>query len=238
MCVTADACTANFGNFGMRFNNLEPRIRLREQLRRWRSCRTDRAVELQLRNARCGQRCAPCIRGRRSTADSSRDGQVQGARAVHAGCVAWKPGAASSIARSSSTKTFDLPAAKPELQPYKEVSAAAVGKWEALIAATNGKSETYDPTVIPIYGGSTDFEQNRTAWRTRWQRCSWPTLRAMRPKRQQLTGPRSLRLQTRASVPAQPARRSTSRSSATTTTGTRTLPSTVTRIPGCVSTSV
>ena len=26
MCVTADACTANFGNFGMRFNNLEPRI--------------------------------------------------------------------------------------------------------------------------------------------------------------------------------------------------------------------
>ena len=26
MCVTADACSGNFGNFGMRFNNLEPRI--------------------------------------------------------------------------------------------------------------------------------------------------------------------------------------------------------------------
>ena len=26
MMVTADALTANFGNFGMRFNNLEPRI--------------------------------------------------------------------------------------------------------------------------------------------------------------------------------------------------------------------
>jgi hypothetical protein len=25
-CVTADVCTGNFGNFGMRFNNLEPRI--------------------------------------------------------------------------------------------------------------------------------------------------------------------------------------------------------------------
>src|SRR6266566_8137612 len=25
-CVTSDVCTANYGNFGMRFNNLEPRI--------------------------------------------------------------------------------------------------------------------------------------------------------------------------------------------------------------------
>lgn len=28
-CVTADVCTANYGNFGMRFNNLEPRVEYR-----------------------------------------------------------------------------------------------------------------------------------------------------------------------------------------------------------------
>ena len=33
--TTADVLTANFGNFGMRFNNLEPRIAVREQLGGW-----------------------------------------------------------------------------------------------------------------------------------------------------------------------------------------------------------
>ncbi len=32
LSVTADAGAANFGNFGMRFNNLEPRAVVREQL--------------------------------------------------------------------------------------------------------------------------------------------------------------------------------------------------------------
>jgi hypothetical protein len=47
-------------------------------------------------------------------------------------------------------ETFDPSGPKPELKGYKEVSAAALTKWEALIAATAGKSEVYDPSVIPL----------------------------------------------------------------------------------------
>jgi hypothetical protein len=46
----------------------------------------------------------------------------------------------------------------PELQPYQDVAAAALAKWEALIAATADADFTYATTVLPLnLGPDTEF---------------------------------------------------------------------------------
>ncbi len=49
-------------------------------------------------------------------------------------------------------ETVDPATAPPALVPYTEVGAAALSKWDALIALTNGKSDEYEKSVIPIDG--------------------------------------------------------------------------------------
>lgn len=163
MCVTADACTGNFGNFGMRFNNLEPRIPYENN-----SAGGDREVARQPWDQNYG------VLGAANDA----------LRAYAAGITLPAPGetdkfkALAQFAQAASLtnlalifdrafivdETFDLTGPKPDLQSYKDVSAAALTKWEAVIAATAGKSESYDPTVIPLtVGPLTSVRLNRVA---------------------------------------------------------------------------
>lgn len=163
MCVTADACSANFGNFGMRFNNLEPRIPYENN-----SAGGDRAVTEQPWNQNYGTLGA--------ANDALRAFAAGVALPTAAETDKYKALAQFTQAAALTNlglifdrafvvdETFDPTGPKPELKGYKEVSAAAAAKWDALIAATNGKSETYDLTVIPITPGPlTSVRLNRLA---------------------------------------------------------------------------
>lgn len=163
MCVTADACSANFGNFGMRFNNLEPRIAYENN-----SAGGDRAVAESPWNFNYGTLGA--------ANDALRAYAAGVALSTQAETDKFKALAQFTQAASLMNlalifdrafivdETFDPTAGKPELKTYKEVSAAAAAKWDLVIAATNGKSETYDLSVIPITPGPlTSVRLNRLA---------------------------------------------------------------------------
>lgn len=151
MQVTADASTANFGNFGMRFNNVQPRIAYANN-----SAGGDRDVA-----------AAPW--------DNSYSalGAANDVLRAFAGGLQLDGGAAETdqfkqlaqfVQAAELTNLaliFDQafvvdetmqPGDKPELVPYKDVSAAAMTKWDALIAASNGKSYVYDQSVLPLEG--------------------------------------------------------------------------------------
>lgn len=152
MCVTADACSANFGNFGMRFNNLEPRIAYENN-----SAGGDRAVTESPWNFNFGTLGA--------ANDALRAFAAGVALPTAAETAKFKALAQFTQAASLMNlalifdrsfvvdETFDPTGPKPELKTYKEVSAAAAAKFETLIADLNGKAETYDLTVIPITPG-------------------------------------------------------------------------------------
>ncbi|MEP6507557.1 MAG: hypothetical protein ABJC63_04960 [Gemmatimonadales bacterium] len=163
LCVTADACSANFGNFGMRFNNLEPRIPYGNN-----SAGGDRTVTESPWNGNYGTLGA--------ANDALRAFGAGVGLATAAETAKYKALAQFTQAASLMNlalifdkafivdETFDPAGAKPELKPYKEVSAAAAARFETLIAATTGKAETYDPTVIPLtVGPLTSNRVNRMA---------------------------------------------------------------------------
>jgi len=149
MCVTADACTANFGNFGMRFNNLEPRIPYENS-----SAGGDREVSEQPWNLNYGTLGAANDALRAfaagvalpTAAETNKfKALAQFTQAASLTNLAWIFDRAFVV-----DETFDPAGPKPELKPYKEVAAAALTKWDALIANTAGKSEIYDPSILPL----------------------------------------------------------------------------------------
>jgi hypothetical protein len=159
--VTADAATANFGNFGMRFNNLEPRTPYENN-----SAGNDRVVT-----------------ERPWTGTYSALGAANDAlRALKGGIVT--PGA-DGVDRSRSAALFtqagsftnlallfnqafvvtedaDL-AVAPTLVPYTVVRDSALAKWDALIALTQGKTWSWDATVLPLSVPQTAGNINRIA---------------------------------------------------------------------------
>lgn len=150
--VTADAYTANFGNFGMRFNNLEPRAPYDNQ-----SASGDAAVA-------------------RDPWDNNYAalGQANDVLKAFAGGIVLDGGAAETdqykslamfVQAASLTnlaliydkafvvdETFDPTKGLPELVPYTDVAAAAQAKWDAVIAATAGKTYEYGDAVLPMGG--------------------------------------------------------------------------------------
>lgn len=160
--VTADASTANFGNFGMRFNNLQPRIPYANT-----TTGNDRVVS------------QTPWEGNYRTLASSNDVLKALDRGISLGSTAetekFKHIAMFTQAGSLTNLglIFDrafivdekADAATLALSPYADVSAAAVAKWEALIAATAGKSYDYSAdNVLPTVGTSvTSTWLNRVA---------------------------------------------------------------------------
>ena len=163
LSVTADVLTCNFGNFGMRFNNLQPRIAYTNS-----SAADDGLVAY----------------------DSwSSNYQVLGAAndVLRAFATGLSLGSADTTEKFKQLAMFSQAAAltnlaltfdkafivdeatdpakeKPELQPYAAVTAAALARWNALIAASAGKNFDYEATVIPIQGGPlTSAKLNRIA---------------------------------------------------------------------------
>lgn len=149
LSVTSDNGSANFGNFGMRFNNLEPRAPYVNN-----SAGGDRAVTESPWNFNYG------------TLGAANDVLIaidNGVEVPNGETAKYKALAQFSQAASLANIAilFDQgfvvdeksAGTKPEFKKYPEVSAAAMAKWDALIAGLNGKNDTYDVSVIPIAAG-------------------------------------------------------------------------------------
>jgi len=151
--VTADAYTANFGNFGMRFNNLEPRIAYNNV-----SSASDAEVA-------------------RNPWDNNYAtlGQANDVLRALASGIVLDGGAAETdqyktLAMFTQALTLTNLAllydkafvvdesftpgssAPPQLVPYTQVAAAAQAKWDAVIAASAGKTYEYGDAVLPMSG--------------------------------------------------------------------------------------
>jgi len=153
LTVTADVGTANFGNFGMRFNNLEPRIPYENN-----SAGGDRdATQEPWNNGYAALGAAnDMLRatdagvvlngGAAATAKYRALAQfAQAATLSHLGMLFDK-----AFIVDEKTKAGE----KPDLKPYKDVLAAAMTKWDATIAALQGKTETYEATTLPLTAGA------------------------------------------------------------------------------------
>lgn len=163
LCVTADACTSNFGNFGMRFNNLEPRLPYENN-----SAGGDRFVSSRPWDSYYGTLGAAndALRAFASGVALATPAETDKFKALAQFSQAASLGNLALLFDRAFVvdEAFDPAGPKPELKPYAEVSAAALAKWEALVASTNGKTETYDPSVIPLnVGPLTSARLNRFA---------------------------------------------------------------------------
>lgn len=161
--VTADQMTANFGNFGMRFNNLEPR----------------KAYD----NNSAG--------GDRDVAESPWDnnyGTLGAAndvlKAINSGVViddaatTEKYRVLAKFAQAASFANLGLifdqafitdetfipgESAVPDATPYTDVVAAAVASFDNVISSTASVSEVYDATEFPLVAGLNSAALNRIA---------------------------------------------------------------------------
>lgn len=153
LSVTADMATANFGNFGMRFNNLEPRIAFENS-----SAGGDREVAERPWDFNYGALGAANDALRALTSGGI---VIPGAGNTEKYKQLAQFTQAATLMKLGLTfdqafvidETFDLDGALPVLVPYAEVSAAAVGMWEALAADASGQSFTYDVAEFPVQGG-------------------------------------------------------------------------------------
>lgn len=150
--VTADAYTGNFGNFGMRFNNLQPRIPYNNA-----SAASDAEVArnpwdnnyANLNDANDVVRAFSkgiVLDGGAAETDQYKSLAmfVQAATLTNIALLYDKAFVVD--------ETFDPTKDLPQLVPYAQVAAAAQKKWDAVIAATAGKTYEYGDAVLPMAG--------------------------------------------------------------------------------------
>jgi hypothetical protein len=157
LSVTADALTGNFGNFGMRFNNLEPRID-------YHNVASDNDAEV----ARDPWNNLYTALGQANSVLKA----VNGGMKLPGGTDQYK--ALAQLTQAGSLmqlaliydkafivdENFDASKGTPAFSPYTDVSKAAVAKFDALIAATStaaGQAWTYSDanTIMPLSNGVT-----------------------------------------------------------------------------------
>lgn len=150
--VTADAATANFGNFGMRFNNEQPRIAYNNN-----SASGDAQVA-----ARPWGGNYSAIGAANDALRAMDDGVVSSDaienERVRSAALFTQAGTLSNLAMLFDQafvvdETTD-PLNPPSLVGYADVRAAALAKWDALIALTQGKTWAWDQTWLPLVGGA------------------------------------------------------------------------------------
>ena len=149
MQVTSDVSTCNYGNFGMRFNNLEPRIAYGNN-----SAGGDRGVTESPWNSSYSSLGAAndAIRGFNAGLKFA-GGQAESDKFKR--LAQFTQAAALTQLALIFDKAFIIdettdPQVPPPLSPYTAVSANAVAKWAALATAEAGKNDTFDPTTFPM----------------------------------------------------------------------------------------
>ncbi len=159
--VTADAATANFGNFGMRFNNLEPRVAYNNN-----SAGGDAAATVRPWDDNFGALGAANDALRALASGIVIPGADGNAKTRAAGLFA-QAGAMTNLALIFDrafvvTEATDL-AAAPSLVPYTVVRDSALKKWDELITLTQGKTWSWDGDVMPLSVPATAANINRIA---------------------------------------------------------------------------
>ncbi|MFN2603935.1 MAG: hypothetical protein ABR582_14430 [Gemmatimonadaceae bacterium] len=160
--VTSDVTTGNFGNFGMRFNNLEPRIPYANS-----SAGGDRAVTETPWNYNYGTIGATndVLRALKTglslgSADLTEQykEEAQFAQAASYTYLAMEFDKAFVVTEDSD------PASPPSLVPYAAVRDSTLRMWKTLIAATSGKNYSYSLADLPLADGAlTSQRMNRIA---------------------------------------------------------------------------
>ena len=153
LTITADVMTANYGNFGMRFHNVEPRGEYLNNSAggddQWvaRSAWNNNYADLGSANDVLIALGKGISLGDAATNDKYKALAVFGQAAALSNLALYFDQA------FIVDETTDL-TVEPELQPYSAVAAAALAKWDALIALTAGKSETYEAGIVPFADGN------------------------------------------------------------------------------------
>jgi hypothetical protein len=148
--VTGDLETMNYGNFGARFNNLEPRIPYAND-----------AANGDIEVAQVPWENQYATLGEANDALRAIAGglQLPGGTDKYKALALWsQAGALMQLAliydkAFTVDETFDVSSgAKPDLKPYAEVASFAQSKLDALIALTQGQDWTYDQGEFPLQG--------------------------------------------------------------------------------------
>ena len=162
--MTGDVLTANFGNFGMRFQNVEPRAPYNNI-----ASNGDAEMALQPWNRQYKR-----ARRRRTTCSRAVAAGIE----LPGGTDQYK--ALAQFAQAGSLmqlallydkafvvdETFDATKGAPQFSAYPDVAKAAQTKLDALIAATSGKTWKYSDaaTILPLQGKTLDATvMNRVA---------------------------------------------------------------------------
>jgi hypothetical protein len=153
LSVTADAGTMNFGNFGARFNNLEPRIAYGNS-----SAGSDKGVAETpwKQNYRALGAANDALRAFAGGL-KLKGGQVETdkyRRLAQFTQAASLTNLALLFDRSFIVDEATVAGSSPSLSDYKAVSAEAVKRWAALATDATGKSDTYLSTEMPISSGA------------------------------------------------------------------------------------
>jgi YD repeat-containing protein len=161
-CVTSDVCTMNYGNFGARFNNLEPRIAYANL-----STGGDRTVaEIPWDNnygtIGAANDVLRALKGGMSLGSPDETEkykeEAQFTQAASYMYLSMEFDKAFVVTENSD------PATPPSLVPHTDVRDSTLKMWDALIAASAQHSYTYDVTDLPMPSGAlTSTKINRLA---------------------------------------------------------------------------
>jgi len=161
-CVTADVCTMNYGNFGARFNNLEPRVAYENS-----SSGGDRTVaeipwDHNYGTIGAANDVLRAIKGGLSlgSADETEKYKEE-AQFTQAASYLYL---SMEFDQAFVVTENNVPAVPPTLVPHAEVRDSTMRMWDALIAASAQHSYTYDVTDLPMPDGAlTSTRINRLA---------------------------------------------------------------------------
>lgn len=159
--ITADAGTGNFGNFGMRFNNVEPRIAYNNNSAGSDAQVTVRPWDDNYSALGAANDALKAIAGGVTIPGANGNDQAKSA-AMFAQAAALSNLAMIFDKAFVVTEGTDL-AQAPELLPYTQVRDSSLKVWDALITLTNGKTWSWDADVFPITAAQTAANINRIA---------------------------------------------------------------------------
>lgn len=156
LSVAADVHTSNFGNFGMRFNNVEPRIAYDNNSASGdadvaRSPWANAYGDLGLGNDVMLALKSGVSLGTGGADNAKYAALAQFTQAASLTSLAWIFDKAFVVDENT-----DLSVA-PEAVPYTEVAAAAEAKWDALITALAGQNAAYDSDVLPLMNANGNY---------------------------------------------------------------------------------
>lgn len=160
--VTSDVTTANFGNFGMRFNNLEPRIAYNNSSANNDRFVTEEAWDFSYGTIGAANDALRAIKGGLSLGSPTITEKYQHLAMFSQAASYFKLGL---MFDKGFVVTEDSdPVVPPTLVPYSQVVDSASAMFDRLIASTAGKSHTYAVTDLPMPDGAlTSARLNRIA---------------------------------------------------------------------------